>query len=388
MYDFANTIFSALFVTIFFPLFIILLGGTAFHVGLVFSLSMFLAALIVPTIGAIADITKRKKLLLFTFTLFCCILTFLLGFSGLFVALVLGLLANFFYHASLDVYDAMLIDISNKKNIGKISGIGTGIGYLGTILAIFVAFIVGKFYNFESIAGLKIIFILTAILFFGFSLITFIFYKEPPTKKIKIKIKHIPQAFKRVISTIRKIKQFKHVWLFLLASFLYFEAANTAIIFLYLYGRDQLGLTVMQFLPLYLSMAIAAIIGSFVFGKVTDKLGHKKTLTLILIGWIATMLLIYLRTTYTTFLITGIFGGVFLGALWTVTRPLLVTLAPKEKISELFGYQGLTEKFGGVVGPIAFGATASILGFRQALLIIIAFFILGAITLNFVKIKT
>lgn len=386
MYDFANTIFSALFVTIFFPLYIVLLGGTAFHVGLVFSLSMFLAALIVPTLGAIADITKRKKLLLFIFTLFSCALTFFLGFSGLFVALVLGLLANFFYHASLDVYDAMLVDISNKKNIGKISGIGTGIGYLGTVLAILVAFIVGRFYSYESIAGLKIIFILTAILFFGFSLITFIFYKEPPTKKIKIK--HIPQAFKRVVSTIRKIKQFKYLWLFLLASFLYFEAANTTIIFLYLYGRDQLGLTVIQFLPIYLFMALAAMIGAFTFGKITDVFGHKKTLTSILIGWIAIISLIYLNTTYVTFLITGILGGVFLGALWTVTRPLLVTLAPKEKISELFGYQGLTEKFGGIIGPITFGTAATLLGFRQALLIIIAFFILGAITLNFVKIKT
>ncbi len=386
MYDFANTIFSALFVTIFFPLFIVLLGGTAFHVGLIFSLSMFLAALIVPSLGAIADITKRKKMLLFIFTLICCTLTFLLGFSGLTAALILGLLANFFYHASLDVYDAMLVDISNEKNIGRISGIGTGIGYLGTVFAILVVFIVGKFYSYESITGIKIIFVLTAILFFGLSLITFIYYKEPT--KNKIKIKHIPQAFKRVISTIKEIKQFKYLWLFLLASFLYFDAANTAIIFLYLHGRDQLGLTITQFLPVYLAMALAAMIGAFTFGKISDTFGHKKTLMSLLIGWIIVISLIFFNTTYTTFLLVGIFGGAFLGGLWTVTRPLLVSLTPKEKISELFGYQGLTEKFGGVIGPLAFGTVASLWGFRQALLVIIVLFALGAITLKFVKIKT
>jgi UMF1 family MFS transporter len=98
--------------------------------------------------------------------------------------------------------------------------------------------------------------------------------------------------------------------------------------------------------------------------------------------------LIFFNITYTTFLLVGIFGGAFLGGLWTVTRPLLVSLAPKEKISELFGYQGLTEKFGGIVGPLAFGTVASLWGFRQALLVIIALFTLSAITLKLVKIKT
>ena len=387
IYDLANTIFSALFITIFFPLFIILLGGTAFHVGLVFSVSMLLAAFIVPTLGAIADITKRKKLLLFTFTLICCVFTFFTGFAGLVLALILGLLANFFYHAGLDVYDAMLIDISTQKNIGRVSGIGIGIGYIGTILAIFVSFIIGRFYDLESIEGIRIIFIIVAILFLSISMITFLFYKEPFQKKKKIKLKHIPLAFKRVISSIKEIKKFKYLWIFLLASFLYSDAANTAIIFLYLYGRDQIGLTVQQFLPLYLVMALVAMIGAFIFGKITDTVGHKKTLMFLLFGWIAIISIMYFKTTYATFLLTGILGGAFLGGTWTVTRPLLVSLAPKQKISELFGYQGLTEKFGGMIGPVIFGAVASLFGFRQALLIIIGLFILGAITLGFVKIK-
>ena len=387
IYDLANTIFSALFITIFFPLFIILLGGTAFHVGLIFSISMFLAALIVPTLGAIADITKRKKLLLFIFTLICCIFTFFTGFAGLVLALILGLLANFFYHAGLDVYDAMLIDISTQKNIGRVSGIGIGIGYIGTILAIFVSFIIGRFYDLESIEGIRIIFIIVAILFLSISMITFLFYKEPFQKKKKIKLKHIPLAFKRVISSIKEIKKFKYLWIFLLASFLYSDAANTAIIFLYLYGRDQIGLTVQQFLPLYLVMALVAMLGAFIFGKITDTVGHKKTLMFLLFGWITIISIMYFKTTYATFLLTGILGGAFLGGTWTVTRPLLVSLAPKQKISELFGYQGLTEKFGGMIGPVTFGAVASLFGFRQALLIVISLFILGAITLGFVKIK-
>lgn len=383
MYDFANTIFSALFTTVYFPIFVVLVGGTAFHVGLINSISMLLAGLLVPTLGAIADITKRKKLLLIIFTILCCIFTFSIGFFGLTIILIFALLANFFYHASLDIYDSMLVDISDEKNIGWISGLGTAVGYAGAIVSVVIAYIIGHFYGYESITGIKIVFALTATLFLGFSLFTFAFVKEK--SKIKIKRKHFKEAFKRVISTIKDIKKFKQVWLFLLASFLYVDGANTAIVFLFLYARDQIGLTMVQFLPIYVLMGIAAGIGSLLFGKLTDKLGHKRTLTIVLFLWVAVILMLYIKTIYATFLLTGILGGALLGGIWTATRPILVDLAPKEKVSELLGYQGLTEKFSGVIGPLLFGAVAVAVGFRQALWVVIVLFLAGAFTLWFVK---
>jgi len=385
MYDFANTIFSALFITIYFPLLVILKGGNAFHVGLTFSLSLLLAGLIVPFIGAIADITKRKKLLLFLFTLACCIFTFFAGFFGLITLLILGLLANFFYHASLDVYDALLVDLSTKENIGRISGIGTAVGYIGTLLAIAMAYLVGLRYGFETETGIKIIFILVALLFLGFSLFTFILVKE--SSKIKIKKSHFKQALKNVISTIKGIKKYKTVWLFLLASFLYMDAANTSIIFLFLFARDQLNLSLVQFFPVYILMAISAAIGSLSFGKITDKIGHKKTLNIILLSWIIVIGILFFKTTYSTFILVGIFGGALLGGIWTVARPLLVELAPKAKVAELFGYHGLTRKFSGIIGPVLFGAVAVTVGFREALLVVIVLFLLGAFVLRFVKVK-
>ena len=385
VYDFANTIFSALFVTVYFPLFVVLIGGNAFQVGLVFSISLFLAAFTVPFLGAIVDISKRKKVLLFIFTVLCCIFTLFTGFFGLVIALILGLLANFFYHASLDIYDAMLVDLSHKKNIGYISGIGTSVGYGGTLLGIAVAYIVGYYYGFETLTSIKIIFVLTALLFFAFSLFTFATIKEPPTTEITKK--HLKEAYKRVISTIKEIKKYKFIWIFLLSSLLFMDAANTAIIFLYLYARDQLGLTIIQFLPIYATMATAAGLGSLAFGKLTDKIGHKITLNIVLISWITIILLLYFKTTYITFIITGVLGGALLGAIWTLTRPILVEIAPKSKIAELFGYQGLTEKFSGLIGPALFGGVAVAYGFNQALLVVVSLFLLGAIALCFVKVK-
>ena len=134
-------------------------------------------------------------------------------------------------------------------------------------------------------------------------------------------------------------------------------------------------------------MAIASAIGAVCFGKITDKLGHKKTLNLILLFWVIIISVLYFKTDYTAFLTVGILGGALLGGLWTTTRPILVGLAPKAKIAELFGYQGLTEKFSGVIGPALFGFIAVAIGFKQALLVIIALFLLGALTLKFVKVN-
>jgi len=385
MYDFANTIYSALFVTVYFPLFVVLKGGTAFHVGLTFSISMLLAGLLVPFLGAIADISKRKKLFLIIFTILCCLSVFLAGFFSLLYVLLFALLANFFFHASLDVYDALLVNLSTPKNIGWISGIGTAVGYLGTILSVAIAFVIGLYYGYESISGIQLVFIITALLFFGFSLFTFAFVKEP--SKIRITKPHFKEALKRVLFTIKNTKKFKSVWLFLLASFLYTDGANTAIIFLFLFGRDQIGLSLVQFLPIYAIMAVASAIGAVCFGKITDKLGHKKTLNLILLFWVIIISILYFKTDYTAFLTVGILGGALLGGLWTTTRPILVGLAPKAKIAELFGYQGLTEKFSGVIGPALFGFIAVAIGFKQALLVVIALFLLGALTLKFVKVN-
>ncbi len=383
MYDFANTIFSALFITVYFPLLVTLKGGTAFHVGLVMSTSMLLAAFTVPIFGAVADQTQRKKFLMFIFTIICCLFTFLTGFFGLFLVLICALLANYSFHACLDVYDALLVDISTKDNIGWISGIGTAVGYLGTVLSVGLAYAVGLFYGHETIIGIRVVFILTAVLFFGFSLFTFAFVKE--SSRIKIKWYHFKQGVKRVLTTIKQIKKFKSLWIFLLSSFLYVDAANTAIIFLFLYARDQIGLTVIQFLPLYVLMALASGVGAIVSGKITDKLGHKKTLTLVLSLWVVVIFGLYLKTTYATFIMTGIFGGALLGAIWTITRPMLIQLAPKDKVAELLGYQGLTEKFGGVIGPFLFGSAAVVFGFKQALFVIIGLFLAGAIVLSYVR---
>tara|TARA_Y100000310_G_scaffold336280_1_gene420381 strand:+ start:312 stop:1499 length:1188 start_codon:yes stop_codon:yes gene_type:complete len=380
MYDFANTSFSALIVTLFFPILITgYLGGNELHVGIAMGVSLLIAAVLVPILGGIADATKVKKPFLITFTLVTVIATALLAFVNLFWAIIIGLLANLSYHASLDLYDSYLPEITSKRRRGRVSGIGTSFGYMGTIVSLLMMLGVLTLFGWETFVGVQAMFVAAALFFLFFSLFLFFMLKDR-YPKIMPHRRGIVHALKEVKSTITGIRKYKNLWTFFIASFLYVDALSTAIVFLFLFGSTQLGLGVQDFFPLYVGMAITAALGSLFFGKLADMFSPKKSLLIALLTWIVVLSALIINTTYITYAIAGLAGGALLGGVWTTSRPLLVQIAPKHKIAELFGFQGLTEKLGGV-GTILFGFLVVTWSYTVALSVVLVFFLAGVLLL-------
>jgi UMF1 family MFS transporter len=385
VYDLANTAFSALFVTFFFPLYIKqYLGGNEFQIGLVFGLSMLLVAVTVPFIGALSDRLGRRMPFIILFTILCCAATYLVVYANLAFALMFGFIANYFYHAALTVYNAILPKISDKKNVGKVSGIGVSVGYIGTFLSLLMTWGILSYLGWETLSGVKAMFPATAMFFIGFSLITFFVIKDKPIKCAKLK-GNILKSFSDVKQTIVRIKHHKSLVWFLITTFLYVNAINAVIVFLYLYGRSEIGLTVKAFMGVYIVFSIAAAIGAIVFGKITDWIGPKKTMAIAGVLWIITLFVLIKTTSLTTFIIGGVLGGVALGSVWTSMRPLLLEIAPKKKEGQFFGFMELSDKFSGVIGPIIFGFLAVRTGYFWAILSLLIFFILGLLALYKVK---
>ena len=168
LYDFANTAFSALFITFFFPILIKThLGGNEFQIGLVMSLSFLVAALQVPFLGAWADATGRKLPIIFVATTANVVLTAITPYAQLRWALIFGFFANVFYLISLSIYNAQLVDIAGERERGRVSGLGVAIGYLGTIASLAVAY--------PLLNDIKSVFLAIAI-FFLFFLCHFLFF--------------------------------------------------------------------------------------------------------------------------------------------------------------------------------------------------------------------
>jgi UMF1 family MFS transporter len=384
MYDLANTSFYTLIVTVFFPVIVKQLGGTEFQIGLAMGIASFASAFLVPLIGGMSDALKIKKPFIILFTILTIIFTVIIAYCSLALVLIFGLLATLFYHASLDIYDSMLADISNKNNYGKVSGIGTAFGYVGALLCLLMASFILNQFGWESELGAKMIFPATGVFFFVFSLPLFFMIQDAKVRARAISW-GIKKSFLEIKRTLTEVKKYRNVLLFLLSSLIYVDGLSTAIIFLYLYGKEVLDIGVKEFFPVYGLMAGSAIAGSLLFGFISDRLGPKKSLISALALWIGIIAMLVLKSNYLTYMATGIAGGALLGAVWTVTRPMLIKIAPKSKLAELFGFQGLTEKLGGLFGPVIFGALATWLNYTAALVSILIFFIAGLAMLLYVK---
>lgn len=388
VYDLANTAFSALFVTFFFPFYIKhFLGGNELHISLVFGLSMLFVGIIVPVIGALSDRIGKRMPFVIAFTIICCVFTWLVIYVDLFAALVFGFFANFFYHAALTTYNAIIPQIAKRKEYGLVSGIGVGMGYFGTLLSLGMAAIILNKLGWETIAGIKATFPATALFFLIIAGYTFFNLKDKKTRTKNNLAHDIKISFKNVWSVISNIKKHKGLIPMLLAMFMFVNAITAVIVFLFLYGRSEIGLSVQNFIWVYVLFSITAAFGSFAFGKITDLIGPKKALMLSGFLWIITIFALLLVKSLPTFIIAGAIGGIALGAVWTSMRPLLISLSPKKHLGQFFGFLELADKFSGVLGPIVFGLLVVAHSYTAGLISLLVFFIAGMIILRMVPDK-
>jgi len=383
LYDFADTAFSALFITFFFPILIkVHLGGNELHIGLAMGLSVAVAALLVPYIGAISDITKRRMPILISAALATIVIVILVGYSGLALALVLGFLARITNLISKDVYDAKMTELVPRSLYGSLSGFGVSVGYIGTISSLAVGYVLLSYFGWEGIAGIQAIFWEIGIFYILFSIPLFLLVKDEPKIFKKNHFELYKTAFAKIIQTVKTLPHFQVFSRFLAASFFYNNGMNTIIIFLALYGREVIGLGVKQFFPIFGIMALSAAIGSFFSGRMSDKSGPINLIKIVLIIWIGVVSILIIIPSYETFLAVGLIGGALLGAIWTLNRHMVANISPQEKIAEFFGFEGLTEKFSGLLGPIIFGFLVVVSGYTAALISVIVFFLIGLFILR------
>ena len=359
MYDFANTIFAMNVISLYFVLWVTvdMKGGDILY-SWVLSGSMLLAAISSPIMGAVSDRLGRRMPFLIAFTLICCVFTALIGVANkLFLGLLFFAIANFCYQIAAIFYNALLPQVSDKGQIGRISGYGTALGYCGTIAGLLlVRPIVLKY-------GRQAAFIPTAVLFILFSLPCFLFVKDRSVnKKNKFELQ-IRKTFRKIKETFVHIRKYPGLFNFLIASFIALNAINSIIIFMSVYTKKVIGFTDTEITNFYIVSTIFAILGSFITGFITDRLGSKRTLSIVLGLWCISVFLAAISFSKTVFWIVGPLTGICLGATWTSARALVVDLSPPQIVGEVFGFYGLTGRFAAIIGPLIWGLTVWVFGF-------------------------
>ena len=352
LYDFANTLFAINILSLYFVLWVTVdQGASQTSFSLTLSGSMLAVALCSPMLGAVSDRYGRRIPLLMAVVLVCVVLTGAIGqVGGLIAGLALFAAANFCYQTGNVFYDSLLPTVSTEENRGRISGLGVGIGYVGTITGILmIAPFVDRW-------GREAAFLPTAALFLLFSIPCFLFVKEAKPE-IPFNAGLIKDGYSRLLTTLVNARQHSNLLKFIAARFLYVDGVNTLLIFMAVYTTQVIGFSDGQVRLLLITSTTFAIVGSFFFGRMVDRVGPKRTLTVVLTLWIAVFVIAAVTFYAPVFWLVGALAGVALGGTWTADRAFLTRLAPPEQMGEFFGLYQLAGRFAAVTGPLIWGLT-------------------------------
>lgn len=356
-------------------------SGGDFYWGIAVSLSMLVCALIAPPLGAAADCTDGKKQFLLIFTIVSVLATAGLYFvhpGMILTGILLFVLANVGFEGGIVFYDALLPSLTTSRSVGRVSGYGFGMGYLGAlaILALCKPLLEGGLAPVNQ-GNFRLAFLVSAGFFFLFSLPLFLFVKERKDKN-RQKVGYIREGIRRSAKTLTHIREYPNIARFMLAFFLYNDGILTVIAFASIYAKDTLHFTIAELLFFFISVQSSAILGSLVFGVITDKIGPKKTIIITLVLWIAVVVAAYFADSKEIFYGLGFLAGISMGSSQSASRSLMVRLTPAHRTAEFFGfYDGFFGKASAIIGPLVFGILSSTLGQRPAIVFLSFFFIAG-----------
>jgi UMF1 family MFS transporter len=395
LYDFANTVFSMNIATLYFAAWLVGdLGHSNTLYATVNGIASALVVVSIPLFGAISDATQRRKPWVVGFTLIACASTVLIAVLGqtglpligegvvgtrssslfspgvaLFGVLAAFTIANYTYQGAQPFYNAMLSELVPVDHRGRLSGMGTAFGYIGSIVGVLLTFpfftgslpILGTLPDrvvtllrsavpFTAHGGRVSTFVPTAILFLLFSLPLALFCRDHNVARGK---KRIPwrEAFRDVRQTLQEAKKYPGTMRFILTSFLYQDAMGTIIANMALYAIFAMGFRKGSEATLFVILTIPAVIGSYGIGRLVDRFGPKRTLSWVLAGWVLLLIAMIVVPTRNAFWIVGACIGLIYGGVSTAERPLLLSLVPDIEAGRFFSLMVLSSRAAAVVGP-------------------------------------
>jgi UMF1 family MFS transporter len=357
LYDFANTIFSFAVVSGAIGLWLTDThqfgerdGNFLLSVGIVVSVGV--NALVSPILGALSDRGGQRLPFLLAFTVLCvgaCAFIADIGSTG---GLVLFIIANFAYQASLIYYDATLKTVSRPENRGTLSGIGVAVGYLGTIFVGLAIFFLD--------VPVEDRFRLASVMFALFAIPIFVYVKEPG-ERVTITGSELVRSFGQIFETIEHARGVPGLGRFLVGRFFYSDAVNTVIVVMSVVTVHAMGMTATVANLVLLGLTVVAVIASFGWGRLVDSWGPKRTLMVVLWSWAIGLVLGGISIGLGgplgigLFLIAGAILGSGLGGVQVADRVFMLRLSPPARLGEFFGLYGLVGKGSQVVGQLLYG---------------------------------
>ena len=392
--DWANSAYSLMITTAIFPIFyksVADAGGisgadSTAYLGYTNAIATVLTAVLAPFLGTSADYKGYRKPLFTISTLLGIIAIFSMMFIGngnWFLLLVVYAISSFGFHVANIFYDSSIMDVTTPERLDQVSSTGFGLGYIGSVFPFLIFMVFQLTGIFPANVTVNIGFLLTAAWWFIF---TIPYWKNVNQVNYLEKTEGIIQTtVKSLTATVKELKKYPHIYLFLLGYFFYIDGVGTIIAMATSVGTD-LGLSANELIIMLLVVQIVAFPCSIMYGYLAKRFG---TRTMLFVG-IATYIVICIfglsLDSFTDFMILAVLVGTAQGGIQGLSRSYFGQIIPREKSNQFYGFYNIFGKFSSVLGTTILGVVAQITGDSlKGLFALIVQFIIGAILLYMAK---
>ncbi|MEE8272793.1 MAG: MFS transporter [Alphaproteobacteria bacterium] len=401
LFDWANSAFSTVIGTFVFSVYFArgiygdeTAGSAAW--GYAIGLSGLAVAMLSPVLGAIADRAGRRKPWLAAFVVLTVVATALLWYAEprpafIAYALALVVIASIAFELAGVFYNAMLLAIAPRPLVGRVSGWGWGLGYIGGLACLALALVgfiqpATPWFGVptENAANIRATTVLVAAWFAVFSLPLFAFTRDEPATGVGVGAA-VRQGIATLIDTVRQVRRHGQIVRFLIASALYRDGLVTLFAVGGLYAAGTFAMSFEQILVFAIGLNVTAGLGAVGFAWLDDGVGSKPTILIALAGLIGFGVPLLLISDATLFIVLALGLGIFVGPAQAASRTLMARLAPADLETEMFGLYAMTGKSIAFLGPMLFALGTDIISQRVGMSTVILFWLAGGLLLLTVR---
>ncbi len=393
-YDFANSAFHLMTLTILFPLYyreIIAKGSSNPDLlwSIVIAVPICFVGLSGPVIGAFADFRRRRKTLLVLCSLWAAIGGSVLGFipeSSIFINSSLFISVAFCFHVSLFIYDAFLPSVGGTDKPALLSGIGWGLGYVGGLISMIPVYPLLKDAVLpEDSAKFALAMVIVSGYYVVFSLPSWLLLKEPKVRVIENSKRGHLAPLLSAWRTIRNWRVHRNLFTFLLGYYLIADGLATLTYFTSIYAKSTLGMATKDIMIMFVIIQAVGAPSCIFGGWLAERIGYMKVLLSCVIIWVTLSIGFAFADSYTVFYSLAVGTGLTIGTTPAIARAIFSRMVTVETSGEMFGFNALCSRLSAVFGPIIFGVVASLANQRLAVATLAIFFCVGFLVLRVVR---